>query len=250
MSLLRIAALATTTFRVTARAARQMRGMADGPERWRAAAEHQRRGAREALLASGITVQQVGALPNRAALLVANHASLLDGWVLAAALPFAIIGKAEVMDWPGVGFVARTYELLPVDRERRTTTGSFVERVQARIEAGVSVLVFAEGTTSQGEALLPFKTGAFEAVAGTGVPVVPIFQSVEVSASGPVTDRRPFAWFEEPLWTTLRRFYRLRPRVAVVRIGAPIATEGETRKTLAAKTRAGVAALDPLGRSA
>ncbi len=249
MSLFRIAALASTTFRVTARAARRMRGVAEGPERWRAAAEWQRKGAREALAASGIEVRQVGELPGRAALLVANHSSLLDGWVLAAVLPFAIVGKAEVMGWPGVGFVARTYGLVAVDRERRTATDGFVERVQARIAAGVSVLVFAEGTTSVGAALLPFKTGAFEAVAGTGVPVVPVFQSVEATASGAVTDRRVFAWVNEPLGRVLRRVYRQRPRVAVVRVGAPIESEGETRKTLAAKTRAAVAALDPLGVS-
>lgn len=249
MSLFRIAALTASTFRVTARAAWRMRGLPDGPERWRAAAEWQRRGAREALAASGIEVRQVGDLPDRPALLVANHSSLLDGWVLAAVLPFAIVGKAEVMGWPGVGFVARTYGLVAVDRERRRATDGFVERVQARIAAGVSVLVFAEGTTSEGAVLLPFKTGAFEAVAGTGVPVVPVFQSIEETASGPVTGRRAFAWVNEPLVRVLRRLYRQRPRVAVVRVGAPLPSEGETRKTLAVTTRAAVAVLDPLGVS-
>ena len=65
---------------------------------------------------------------------------------------------------------------------------------------------------------------------------------------GAVRDRRPYSWVNESLGTSLRRVFRQRPRRAVVRLGAPIPSEGETRKTLAAKTRAAVAALDPLGQ--
>ena len=248
MSLARIAAFIGSTLRVTRRTARAVRGLPDGPERWRVAAEGQSRGAREALAASGVAVETVGSVPEGAVLYVANHSGLLDGWICAAALRFAIVGKGEVLGWPAVGFVARTFALLPVDRERRTTTGGFVERVHERLASGVSVLVFAEGTTGDGMGLLPFKTGAFEAVVGTGVPVVPVFQSVEEDRHGPVRDRRPYSWVGEPLWTSLRRTYRQRPRRAVVRLGAPIPTEGETRKTLAVATRAAVAALDPLGQ--
>lgn len=244
----RVAAYVVTTLRVTARAAREVTGLPEGPERWRLAAEGQSRGAREALAASGVEVETVGAVPDRPVLYVANHFGLLDGWICAAALRFAIVGKGEVLGWPAVGFVARTFAMVSVDRERRSTTSGFVERIHERLAAGVSVLVFAEGTTTDGMGLGPFKTGAFEAVVGTGVPVVPVFQSVEEDGGGAVRDRRPYSWVNESLGTSLRRVFRQRPRRAVVRLGAPIPSEGETRKTLAAKTRAAVAALDPLGQ--
>ena len=103
--------------------------------------------------------------------------------------------------------------------------------------------VFAEGTVSDGTALLPFKTGAFEAVAGTASFVYPCYQQLVVSRSGPVRDLQPLAWHREPMQRSIWRALGYFPGTAVVRFGAPIPTEGETRKTLAAKARDAVAVL-------
>lgn len=95
---------------------------------------------------------------------VSNHVTALDPIFLASKLDVCFAGKAEITRWPIVGWICRTYAMLLVDRSRKGRAKAFASQVQTRLMERGSVMVFPEGTTGNGKALLPFKTGAFESI--------------------------------------------------------------------------------------
>lgn len=245
--MLRAPAPVITMLTQTARAARRVRRL-EGGERLRAQAEAQQEGARAVLRRLRVHVRVEGALPDQPVLIAPNHTSWLDGFLMASVFQTALAARHDVRDWPVVGWVARTMGVVPVYRDRTAATADFVSDVQTRLAEGVHVLAFPEGTTTHGERLLPFKTGMFEAVAGTDYAVLPVYHQV-VRANGEAIRTpealAPFAWAGEgaSLVRSARHVLAHAPVEVVVRIGTPLQAAGETRKTLAAKAEAAVSAL-------
>src|SRR6478672_9402627 len=107
----------------------------------------------------------------RAVLFVSNHVSWADILVIGSIAPVAFVAKREVRDWPLVGITAKLQRTVFVDRTRRHQTGDTVAEIVKRIESGVSVVLFAEGTSSDGNRVLPFRSallGAVEEAASRG----------------------------------------------------------------------------------
>lgn len=96
-------------------------------------------------------------------LIVANHTSWLDIPAVSAVAPVSFIAKKEVGSWPFVSSLARLQRTVFIDRERRTSVGDTTEEILARLRAGDSLVLFAEGTSSDGNRVLPFKTSLFAA---------------------------------------------------------------------------------------
>ncbi len=117
-------------------------------------------------------------------LMVANHTSWLDILVLSAAARVSFVAKAEVRSWPFFSTLARLQETVFVDRVRRSQTGEARDNIRERLEAGDALVLFPEGTSSDGNQVMSFKSalmGAAEAqvTAGAGgevrhVPVQPV----------------------------------------------------------------------------
>lgn len=108
---------------------------------------------------------------SRAVLFVSNHVSWADIVVIGSIAPVAFIAKREVASWPLVGITAKIQRTVFVDRARRHRTGEAVTEIVSRLASGVSVVLFAEGTSSDGNRVLPFRSallGAIEKVAGQG----------------------------------------------------------------------------------
>jgi lyso-ornithine lipid O-acyltransferase len=203
-------------------------------------AERQRRGSNMLLRILNLRVRVVGSPPDRApTLIVCNHLGIFDPFILASGLPVALVAKAEVSRWPIAGWVARVMGVIFVDRVRTKKTIGFAQQVRERIDAGVPVLVFPEGTTTRGDRLLPFKTGAFAALSGSGQEMVlPMYLEVEAvegrSATDPVVRER--ATWSETGESFFQRFWRqlaLRSMDFVVHIGEPVAAGGRSRKEMA-----------------
>ncbi|MFG3598439.1 lysophospholipid acyltransferase family protein [Bradyrhizobium sp. RDI18] len=101
-------------------------------------------------------------------LLVCNHTSWLDIPVLSAVAPVSFVAKLEVGSWPFVSALARLQRSVFVDRTRRQATGDAATEIMQRLKLGDTIVLFAEGTSSDGNRVLPFKTSLFGAVSGQG----------------------------------------------------------------------------------
>lgn len=97
-------------------------------------------------------------------LIVANHTSWLDIPVLSAVAPLSFVAKSEVGSWPFVSTLARLQRTVFVDRKRRTSVGDTADEIMTRLGEGDAVVLFAEGTSSDGNRVLAFKTSLFGAV--------------------------------------------------------------------------------------
>ena len=122
----------------------------------------------------GIKITVEGTSPTGAALLVANHVSWLDIPVLSAVRPVSFIAKREVGTWPLFGWMAKLQRTVFVDRENRHSTGGKRSEIAARLQHGDCLVLFPEGTSSDGTQVLPFKSSYFGAVEGLDTPVVPV----------------------------------------------------------------------------
>ncbi|TCK30031.1 lyso-ornithine lipid acyltransferase [Ancylobacter aquaticus] len=107
----------------------------------------------------GVRVRVIGKpAPTRPLLILANHASWLDIPVLGSRLPLCFVAKSEVAAWPGIGLLAKLQRTIFVDRSSRTATGRVAGEMAARMNDGDPVVLFAEGTSSDGNRVLPFRS--------------------------------------------------------------------------------------------
>lgn len=106
----------------------------------------------------------------RPVLVVANHVSWLDIPVISAVAPVSFIAKKEVGTWPGISTLAWLQRTVFVDRTRRTAVGQVASQMSERLAAGDALVLFAEGTSTDGNRVLPFKTALLSAAFSEGNP--------------------------------------------------------------------------------
>ncbi len=99
----------------------------------------------------------------RPLLLTANHTSWTDIVILGSLREMAFIAKAEVATWPLFGMLAKLQRTVFIEREKRGKTHHQASVIATRLAAGDAMVLFAEGTTSDGNRVLPFKTSLFGA---------------------------------------------------------------------------------------
>ena len=154
----------------------------------------------------GIRIRFSGTLQSaRPLLLLPNHVSWLDIPVIGSITPLSFVAKADVMGWPVIGFLTRLQRTIFVDRGRRTKTAATVGEMAVRLKEGNPIVLFAEGTSSDGNRVLPFRSaliGAIEsAIAADPVHEVVHVQPVSivyVAANGlPLgySERHAVAWY-------------------------------------------------------
>lgn len=91
-------------------------------------------------------------------LLVSNHVSWLDIPVLSAVAPLSFVAKSEVSRWPFVSALAKLQRTVFVDRGKRSDVARVTSEMTDRLETGDTLVLFAEGTSTDGNRVLPFKT--------------------------------------------------------------------------------------------
>ena len=150
----------------------------------------------------GARIHVHGALAvERPLLILANHVSWLDIPVLSAVAPVSFVAKSEMRDWPLFGWLARAQRTVFVDRKDRRGAGRQADALARRLEAGDVMVLFAEGTTSDGSRVLPFNAsllGAASALVrdGTKVMVQPValsYTRAHGMAAG-IHGLRPIGW--------------------------------------------------------
>ena len=107
------------------------------------------------------------------ALLVANHVSWIDIFVINAALPSAFVSKEEVRHWPVIGWLAAKNDTVFLRRGSRGHARIINEEVARTLDQGKSVAVFPEGTTTDGRSLLHFHAALIQPALVAGRPVLP-----------------------------------------------------------------------------
>ncbi len=124
---------------------------------------------------------------NRAVFFVSNHVSWADILVIGSIAPVAFVAKREVRDWPLVGITAELQRTVFVDRTRRHQTAETVGEIVKQLAGGTSVVLFAEGTSSDGNRVLPFRSallGAVEETAARGGADSILIQPMSITYTG------------------------------------------------------------------
>ena len=190
----------------------------------------------------GIDVRVSGAASTAAPVLfVANHASYLDIPVLGSIIPAAFVAKSEVASWPLFGFLSRAQNTIFIER-RSTRAAAQRAQLQKHLAKRQNLILFPEGTSSDGLTALPFKSSLFGIVGESARDIPVAVQPISVTCTKLdgfplLREQRPlYAWYGDMtlpkhLWNVFQRGHFT---VDVVFHPPLTITEGMNRKTLAA----------------
>lgn len=132
------------------------------------------RWSRRLLTLLGIQLEIDGPPIEPGCLLVANHISWVDIFVINALAPSAFVSKAEVRAWPIVGWLAAQNDTVFLRRGSRGHAKIVNAEIAALLEAGLNVAVFPEGTTTDGSHVLHFHAALLQPAIAAGKPVQPL----------------------------------------------------------------------------
>lgn len=195
----------------------------------------------------GLRLRVIGELSAaQPVLFVANHSSWLDIVALGAVLPACFIAKGDVAGWPVIGAIARLGRTVFVSRSRDTVAREQRE-LEERLAAGDNLLLFPEGTTSDGNRVLPFASAFLTLAfcpAKPGVqPVTIVYDQLDGLAVRR-GDRAELAWYGDmELAPHVLKLARRDSFRATIVLGAPVPPgEHNNRKTLTAALEREIAA--------
>ncbi len=135
--------------------------------------------------AMGLKLSVSGVPAPRDVLYVANHLSWLDILALGGATGAAFVSKDDVDGWPLVGWLARVGGTIFIDRESRRAARGQADQIGEALQRGQPIVLFPEGTTNDGRALVPFRPALFASVAPApaGISVQPV--AIDYGAAAP-----------------------------------------------------------------
>lgn len=163
----------------------------------------------------GLRVRRIGRpVRARPVLFASNHVSYLDITVLGSLLPVSFIAKSEVANWPLFGWLARLQRSVFIDRQARRSTPQQRDTIARRLSDKEALVLFPEGTSSDGNRVLPFKSALFSVAQAPAEEDAITVQPVSVAYTKldglPIGRRlRPlFAWYGDMslaphLWTVV-----------------------------------------------
>lgn len=118
----------------------------------------------------GVQLQVSGALPERG-LLLSNHLSYLDVLVFSSIAPCVFVAKTEVQSWPAVGQIAWLAGSVFIDRSRRSQAHALQPAMERALRNGSRLVLFPEGTSSDGQAVLPFHSSLIQPAVSCRAPI-------------------------------------------------------------------------------
>ncbi len=145
----------------------------------------------------GLRVRVVGQ-PSaaRPTLFVSNHVTYFDIPVLGSIVPVSVVAKTEVAQWPGYGLLAKLQRTVFVDR-RRHTTATQRDSIGARLAAGDPLVLFPEGTSNDGNRILPFRSALLSVAEAASKERPLVVQPVSIAY--PSINGLPMGWGLRPL---------------------------------------------------
>lgn len=192
-----------------------------------------------------VRVEAAPSLPG-GALLVCNHVSWLDIYLIHAARRVHFVSKSEVRAWPVAGWLAHKTGTLFLERGRRADTARVNAEMRTLMQSGAWVAVFPEGTTSDGRGLRRFLPSLLQPAVELNCPVVPA--ALRYRTLGNAYSAAPAYIDKLSLWQSLKQIVSEPGIVAELHFGEPILPNGH-RRELAAQAEQAVARLLDLDTS-
>lgn len=168
----------------------------------------------------------------RGVLVVSGHVSWVDVFVIGAVLPGAFVARADLVDWPGLGFVAKLLKIIPIERSNLRKLPEVVKSVADRLGAGQTVVAFPEGTTWCGLGYGRFRPAMFQGAIDAGRPVQPLRLTYRHRDGEPSTV--PAFVGDDSLLESVQRVVTARLTVCHVQVQS-LQLPGENRRDLAAR---------------
>ncbi|THF61749.1 lysophospholipid acyltransferase family protein [Pseudothauera rhizosphaerae] len=202
------------------------------------------RWSRRLLAILGIRLQAEGTPVAPGCLLVANHISWVDIFVINALAPSAFVSKAEVRAWPVAGWLAAKSDTVFLRRGSRGHAKIVNAEIAALLGAGRNVAVFPEGTTTDGSQVLHFHAALLQPAIAAGRPVQPLALSYHTPDG--VRSRAPAYDGDVSFGECFSAIVGERALIARLQAAEPVATDPHTtdRRELAQRTREHVATLN------
>ncbi|MFA6311137.1 MAG: lysophospholipid acyltransferase family protein [Sterolibacterium sp.] len=171
-------------------------------------------------------------------LLVANHVSWLDVFVISSLAPATFVCKSEVRHWPLIGSLCANTGTVFLERGSKFAAQRTHQALAEKLRQGEQVALFPEGTTGEGRALMPFRAALLQSAIDAGSPVQPLAIRY-LNGRG---DRAEAANYcgETSFWQSLCSIAAAPALVASISILEPLATLSASRKDLAEKTHAAI----------
>lgn len=179
----------------------------------------------------GVRVVTRGRVARGGGLVAANHLGYLDILVLSSITPVVFVAKSEVREWPVFGWLAAAAGTRFIDREARGDVVRVGNELVEAVAAGVAVVVFPEATSTDGVAVLPFKSSLFQPAVDARLRVVPVALGYAVADGRSVATEVAW-WGTMTLGPHLVNLATLPWIEARVRWGEEVSTQ-EGRKKLA-----------------
>ena len=137
-----------------------------------------KRWSRQLLTILGVRLRYQGALQADAklptGLIVANHISFLDIFVVNAIAPTAFVSKDDIRNWPLIGWLSAHTDTLFLERGSRSAAQRARENLVHHLRRGRRVALFPEGTTTRGDTVLPFHSALLQSAIDAGTTVTPV----------------------------------------------------------------------------
>ncbi len=187
----------------------------------------------------GIPVQVSGKFPSRG-LIVSNHLSYLDILIYSSISPCVFVSKREVRSWPVFGIMAAIAGTVFIDRARNVDALRVNNEMLETLAQDAVVVLYAEGTSSDGHGVLPFRPALFDGVVRSGVPITPAHIRYRLSDGRPEDD--VCYWGDHSFLPHLLRCLSRHGLQAAVQFSAESRTY-EDRKVAAQQTHDAVAKL-------
>ena len=173
----------------------------------------------------------------RGVLVVSGHVSWVDIFAIGAVMPGSFVARADLIDWPALGVLARIMKVIPIDRASLRRLPDVVGAVAERLRAGHTVVAFPEGTTWCGLAYGPFRPAMFQAAIDAGRPVQPLRLSYHHRDGSPSTVAAYIG--DDTLLASIRRLVTARRTIVHVQVQS-LQLPGDHRRDLAARCEAAV----------
>lgn len=177
----------------------------------------------------------------RGVLVVSGHVSWVDIFVIGAVLPGSFVARADLIEWPALGFLARLMKVIPIERTNLRRLPDVVRTIADRLRAGQTVVAFPEGTTWCGVGYGSFRPAMFQGAVDAARPVQPLNLTYHHRNGAPSTV--PAFIGDDTLMDSVRRVITARLTVCHVAVQS-LQLPGGDRRDLAARCEAAVRGTD------